>query len=128
MLSMMAYGDHHAGAPTDIRDPFREVAALRDDAPDETGDLGPWVLGWGSASVLFSLLLHGPLFFVVSVVLSGAGVIAYLLCGRRRRAEMPQSRAMAVAGLLLALLGIGLAIAGLAGFSPFGLGWSWRAS
>lgn len=128
MLAMMVGGDHHSGTPTDIRDPFREVAALRDEVDDTSGDLGPWVLVWGSASSVFSLLFHGSVLFVASVLLSGVGVVSYLLCSRRRRAEIPQSRGMAVAGLLLAVLGLGLAVAGLVGHPPFGLGWSWRAS
>jgi hypothetical protein len=128
MLSTMGHGNVGSGVPTDVGDAFTEVAGLRDEGIDESGDLGPWVLGWGLASLIFSLLFHGPVFFVLSLLLSGAAIIARLLCGRRRRADIPQSRRMARVGLALALVGLGLACAGLVGHPLFGLGWSWQAS
>jgi hypothetical protein len=105
---------------------FSEVAGLRDAVYDASSDLGRWTLAWGLICVLVGLLLHGPGFFVAQLVLCGAAFIAWLLCGRRFRAGIPQSRGLAWAGLLLALLGLGLGLAGAIGDPLFGWGWSWQ--
>ncbi len=112
--------------PGDVPAVFSELAELRDgEVIDESGDIGPWALVWGSLGVVSSLLLHGPIIFLIEAVLCGAAFIAWLLSRRRERAGTPQANALALAGLLLGLLGLGLGVAGLVGHPPFGLGWSW---
>jgi hypothetical protein len=109
--------------PGDVEATFTEVAELHDEVLEQFSDLGRWALGWGALGVVFSLLLHGPVFFVASAVLCGAAGIAWLLSHRRFVAGTPQSRAMAWAGFVLGLLGLALAFAGLVGHPLFGLGW-----
>jgi hypothetical protein len=102
------------------------VAGLRDAVYDASSDLGRWTLGWGLICVLAGLLLHGPGFFVAQLVLCGAAFIAWLLCGRRFRAGIPQSRGLAWTGLLLALLGLSLGFAGAIGHPLVSFGVTWR--
>ena len=112
--------------PGNVQDGFSEVAGLRDAVYDTSSDLGRWALAWGLISVLVGLLLHGPVFFVAQLVLCGAALIAWLLCGRRLRAGIPQSRGLAWTGLLLALLGLGLGFAGAIGHPLVSFGMTWR--
>jgi hypothetical protein len=131
MSSMMGPGHQVDVGPVvpdgNVQDSFSEVAELRDEVLDESGDLGRWALVWGSLGVVFALLLHGPVLFAVGAVICGAAVLANLLSRRRWRAGTPQSRTMAWAGLALGLLGLALGFAGLVGHPLFGWGWSWRA-
>lgn len=112
--------------PGNVQAGFSEVAGLRDAVYDASSDLGRWTLAWGLIGVLVGLLLHGPGFFVAQLVLCGAAFIAWLLCGRRFRAGIAQSRGLAWTGLLLALLGLGLGFAGAIGHPLVSFGVTWR--
>jgi hypothetical protein len=112
--------------PGNVQAGFSEVAGLRDAVYDASSDLGRWTLGWGLICVLFGLLLHGPGFVVAQFVLCGAAGIASLLCGRRLRAGIPQSRGLAWTGLVLALLGLGVGLAGAIGHPLISFGVTWR--
>jgi hypothetical protein len=112
--------------PGNVQAGFSEVAGLRGAAYDVSSDLGRWALAWGSVGALVGLLLHGPVFFVAQLVLCGAAFIAWLLCGRRLQAGIPQSRGLAWAGLLLALLALGLGFAGAIGHPLVSFGVTWR--
>jgi hypothetical protein len=110
----------------DVQAALSEVDELRGGVYDTSSDLGRWTLAWGLIGVLVGLLLHGPVFFVAQLVLCGAAFVAWLLCGRRFRAGIPQSRGWAWTGLLLALLGLGLGFAGAIGHPLVSFGVTWR--
>jgi hypothetical protein len=111
----------------DVKATFTEVDELRDEVFDYSSDLGRWALFWGSLGLVLSLLLHGPVFFIAEAVVCGAAFFAWLLSRRRTAAGMHQSVNLAWVGLLLGILALGLAFAGLIGHPLLGLGWSWQA-
>lgn len=112
----------------DVQAAFSEEDALRDGVYDTSSDLGRWALAWGVIGLLVGLLLHGPGFLPAQLFLCGAAFIAWLLCGRRYRAELPQSRSLAWIGLLFGLVGMGLGIAGAAGHPLVSFGVTWRVT
>lgn len=112
----------------DVQAAFSEVDVLRDGVYDTSSDLGRWALAWGLIGMLVGMLLHGPAFFVLQLVLCGAALIAGLLCGRRYRVGIPQSRALAWIGLALALLGLGLGFAGAIGHPLVSFGVTWKVT
>lgn len=114
--------------PGDVQATFSEADELRDEVYDTSGDLGRWALAWGVIGAAFSLFLHGPGFFVVQLILCGAAFLAWLLCRRRWHADIPQSPLLAWVGLLLALVGLGLGLAGAIGHPLIGWGVTWKLS
>ena len=104
---------------------FSDLDELRDEPADDSVDLGPWALAWGLLAIVLALLLHGLWFFVIDLVLWTLASGAWLLSRRRARAGLSQSHALAWIGLLLAQVGLVIAIAGATGHPLFGWGWSW---
>jgi len=112
----------------DVQAALSDVDELRLGVYDTSSDLGRWTLLWGLICLFVGLLLHGPAFFVANLVLCGVAVFAWLLCGRRCRAAIPQSRGLAWFGLLLALIGLGLGLAGASGDPLISFGVTWRVT